>query len=181
MSGRIMENEEIIENEIKELEVLNQMSQVTTQEVDNAKIDSPVKFVEKSLSQFVADAFEVTRRDFELSDAIQQSLIQDLATGALTANQKIALLGTHSVNLNDRISKMVSPTLQLMTARQQAEIAAASQIATQKQAQNSITNITNLNQDAPKDVIQGMTLLNNLLTTIMKEKKEEEKETKENK
>jgi hypothetical protein len=167
------ELQQIVDNEIKELETLNQIAQTPSENAEQAKINSPVKYVELTLSKFVSDAFELTRRDFELGDAIHQSLIQDLQMGALTPNQKIALLGTHSVNLNDRISKLVSPTLQLMTARQQAEIAAASQIAQSKQAQNNVTNITALNQSAPKDVIQGMTLLNNLLSTIVKEKNEE--------
>jgi hypothetical protein len=152
------------EAEIQELEKMNLLVQTESKEVANARVNSPVVAVETSLAMFVKDAFDVTRKDFEFGQVIEESLITDLQDDKLNPNQKIALYSSYAVNNNDKISKLLAPIMQLMTARQQAELAAAAQVASTQVAATTVSN--DLNKTAPRDVLQGMAQLQNLLSKL---------------
>ena len=149
-----------VNTEITELERINHLMQSEDPAVIAARIDSPVKAVEGALSQFVKDAFDVTRSDFEFGKVIQDKLMQDIQNGSLNPNQLIALYSSFAVNSNDKISKLLSPIMQLMTARQQAELAAAASVANAHVNAEKANEIT---KTAPKDVLQGMKQLQDFL------------------
>lgn len=124
----------LIETEISTLENMNTMlSKPDTQQVQNARIDTPSEVVEKKLSEFVADAFSATNKDLEFNEKLKSELVNRLPS--LSDNQIIALFSNTNVNLNDKMSKLIAPTVGLMTAEKQAEIQAQQR---KEQAQNQI-------------------------------------------
>src|SRR5574344_1627026 len=125
---------QLIETEISTLENMNTMlSKPDTQQVQNARIDTPSEVVEKKLSEFVADAFSATNKDLEFNEKLKSELVNRLPS--LSDNQIIALFSNTNVNLNDKMSKLIAPTVGLMTAEKQAEIQAQQR---KEQAQNQI-------------------------------------------
>jgi hypothetical protein len=160
--------------ELSQLEKLNELAQKAENlpTIANAKIATPVQQVEKSLSKFIEDAFAVTREDFELGKVLNKALTDKIESGSFSENQLIALFNGYQININDKISKMVAPTLQLMTSRQQAEISAQAQVsAAEKQGGGNITSLTSINQAAPNEVLVGVKQLTDLLTAITQKNK----------
>lgn len=168
---------------IEVLEKMNELSINPPADVEAAKNkDSPLEAVEQDLAKFTQDNFSLLMTQSSWVQEIQAELRSRFGLsekdGGLSANQLIALLTNESVNLNDRIAKLLMPTFQLMTARQQAETAA-------KQAEMKNPNITinnggygspselknatsNLDKDHAQQVLQGMTALSNLSTLLSK-------------
>lgn len=168
---------------IEVLEKMNELSINPPKDVEEAKNkESPLEAVEDDLSKFTRDNFALLIKQSDWVQEIQNELRGRFGLsekdGGLSANQLIALLTNESVNLNDRIAKLLMPTFQLMTARQQAETAA-------KQAELKNPNITinngsaysqsdmrNINENLPKEhaqeVLQGMTALGNLSKLLSK-------------
>jgi hypothetical protein len=179
-----MENENIYNNdkniekqaetELSQLERLNKIAQQveTLSEINNAKIITPVQQVEKSLSRFIDDAFTVTREDFELGKVLNEVLADKIKNRDFNENQLIALFNGYQVNVNDKISKIVAPTLQLMTTRQQAEISAQAQVQAAEKQVGNVTSLTSINQSAPKEVLLGVKQLTDVLTLITQKNKE---------
>ena len=167
-------------NDNSDIEVLKQMNDLTNQvpaAVENAKLDSnkPIKDVEESLSKFTNDTFDIIRDEYsfqkDIESEIQNRLHLEEKDGGFSANQLIALHTNNSVNLNDRVSKVLGPTFQLMTSKQQAEIAAE---ASQKANPSTTINIgaagqdqmRSLNQDTPQQVLQGINAMAHLLNVL---------------
>jgi hypothetical protein len=171
------ENEDVekqAETELTQLERLNRLAQQvgTLPDLNNAKIVTPVQQVEKSLSRFIDDAFTVTREDFELGKVLNKVLGEKILNKEFNENQLIALFNGFQVNMNDKISKLVAPTLQLMTTRQQAEISAQAQVQAAEKQGSNITSLTSINQSAPKEVLLGVKQLTDVLTLITQKNKE---------
>ena len=170
----------------KSIEVLEKMNELAANppaDVEAAKNkDSPLEAVEQDLAKFTQDNFSLLMTQSNWVQEIQAELRSRFGLsekdGGLSANQLIALLTNESVNLNDRIAKLLMPTFQLMTARQQAETAA-------KQAELKNPNITinnggvgsssdmrvineSLSKDHAQEVLQGMTALGNLSNLLSK-------------
>lgn len=133
-----------------------------------------VSVVEKSLSEFVQDSFNVTRRDYEFNQKIQEAVAERLANNEFSNAELIALLTNNKVNDSDRLSKLLAPTFQMLTAKQNAEIQAASQErqaavqagAVLPSASNS-SSMKDLNNAASAEILQGMAQLQNLLSGLM--------------
>lgn len=168
---------ENVNKDIQVLEKMNDLSVNPPEDVIEAKVsDSPLESVERDLAKFTQDNFSLlmSQSDWvkEIQNEIRGRFGLSEKDGGLSANQLIALLTNESVNLNDRVSKLLGPTFQLMTARQQAEYAAKS--AEMKNPNITINNgscgdpatIRNATKDLDKDhaqqVLQGMTTLANL-------------------
>jgi ABC-type uncharacterized transport system YnjBCD ATPase subunit len=127
-----------------------------------AKELTPVAKIENGLSDFLSHTFQMVQEEDEFKKQIQAELIQRLPT--LKNTELISLGISQSTNQNDMLSKIVSPTMQLLTAAQQAEMAKQ-----QKEAQNvslSQTNIRELNTQAPTEVLTGMRALMELLRAV---------------
>jgi hypothetical protein len=77
------------------------------------------------------------------------------------------LLSNDSVNLNDRVSKVMAPTFSLITSKQQAEIAARTQ--QEKMGPGGVsssTNIKEINQALDADLLNGLKAFNDLMSTL---------------
>ena len=67
--------------------------------VQAAIIEKPTEVVEKRLSDFVADAFNATNKDFAFQEKLKDELLKRFSS--MTDAQIIALYSNNSVNLND--------------------------------------------------------------------------------
>ena len=141
---------------------------------------NPMESVEKSLSKFVDDAFDMTRSEFEFQKKIQEHALTRL--DKFTENQIIALLSNTGVNSADKISKTMNPWVQLATARQQAQIAAESAERTaaiqtgQSPASLGGTAMRDLNESASKEVLQGVASLSQILEFAINAAKDQTKD-----
>ena len=134
--------------------------------------NSPVSSVETALSEFVKDSFDVTRKDYEFNNKIQEEIAKRL--DEFSNSELILLLTNNKVNDSDRLSKMLAPSFQMLTAKQQAEITAASQ---EKQAAIQATgtvaasasqssSVKDMSDNASTELLKGMSQLSNLLSAI---------------
>ena len=167
------QDENLINTEIQTLESMNNMLKQDTQNVVAARIDTPTEAVEKKLSDFVADAFKATDKDFAFNEQLKAELSRRMPN--MTDNQFIALFSNYNVNLNDRVSKIIAPTFGMMQTKQQAEIAAAKQAAQNQIVINPGTNGAinpgsaldgNTNPEEVRDIIEGGNILSQLFTAI---------------
>src|SRR5574344_110682 len=145
-----------VQTEINALTTMNKNLTTVPKSVTDAEIKSPISSVENSLSQFVQDSFDVTRKDFEFNQSIQDEILSRLPE--FKNAELIALLTNNKVNDNDRINKILAPTFQLMTAKQQAEIAALSAQKNDKIDDLKSANMREINEDTDQKVLQGMTM-----------------------
>lgn len=153
-----------VQTEINALTTMNKNLTTVPKSVTDAEIKSPISSVENSLSQFVQDSFDVTRKDFEFNQSIQDEILSRLPE--FKNAELIALLTNNKVNDNDRINKILAPTFQLMTAKQQAEIAALSAQKNDKIDDLKSANMREINEDTDQKVLQGMTMLKNLIDAV---------------
>lgn len=178
-----------VDKNIETLTKMNELATTPSKEVDAAKLDSerPIKDVEESLSAFTKHTFDIIKEEYnfqkEIETEISQRLQLDTNDGGFTSNQLIALHTNNSVNLNDRISKVLGPTFQLMTSKQQAEIQAnaTAKAAAEKASVNinmggstpgSNEYMKSVNEKASQQTLQGLTQLYNLLGGIDIKQKE---------
>lgn len=168
MDNEILPEDSLATKEITVLEGMNKMLESNTDAVELAKIDTPVEAVEKKLSDFITDAFKATNRDFAFNEQLKDELLRRMPN--MTDNQFIALYSNNAVNINDRVSKLIAPTISMMQAKQQAEIAAA-----KAQAQNQIivapnaqggSTINALDPTVPSDALAGMDQFTKLLSAL---------------
>lgn len=160
-----------VSTEITTLESMNKELVSDTRSVEAARIVSPTDVVEEKLSDFVTDAFKATNKDLAFNEKLKDELVSRLHT--FTDNQLIALFSNTNVNLNDKISKLIAPTFQLMTATKNAEIVETAK-AKQQAANQVIVNTGNALQpndlgqtkEDTRDVMQGFNTLSNLLTAL---------------
>lgn len=158
-------------NEENELQVLSEMNELAVTEAPTVETEkSPIGAVENALSKFVQDAMDITREDFTFNKALQDEILSRLKN--LSDNQITTLFSNTNVNLNDKISKVLGPTFQLMTSKQQAEMAKAQ--VEQKALSTGVVvtgnDMRQVNANTSSEVLQGVTALNNLLSQIMKNK-----------
>jgi len=120
---------------------------------------SPVLKIETGLSNFLQNAFNIAEGEQQFHKRLQEEVINRLngttkpSADSLKNSELIALLTSNRTNVNDLFSKLVAPTLQLATARQQNEM------AKQQKTENptiSQTNIQEINNMAPAEVLAGM-------------------------
>lgn len=179
-----MQEDQEITKEITTLEKMNDLIEQPPAEVVEAKLSkTPLEDVERSLSDFTRDSFDLIRNDFqfreELKEEFRKRLQLDINQGGISSRDFLGFFNSESVNMNDRISKVLGPTFQLMTAEQQAiqmtkqaELKANStniQInnANQSQATQDKMKALNASEQVDQQTLQGMTQLANILQTMM--------------
>jgi hypothetical protein len=135
-------------------EDLQQLEQIQTA----AKEITPVSLIEHSLSKFLNDTFVMVREEDDYQKSIKAEVIKRLPD--LKPSELIALATSATTNKNDAISKVIAPTMQLLTAAQQNEMA-SKQKDIQAHSINQ-TNIREINNTAPSDVLNGLQALFNL-------------------
>lgn len=114
-------------------------------EVRKAEV-TPVDIVEGSVANFLGKLIDVTVESRKLSQSLEQSLEQDL--DEMTVTEKITLFNIDRSSTNDRWFKILSPTIGLLTARQQALIQAASKENQQAAAVQVNVGATGTSRDA---------------------------------
>ena len=99
---------------------------VTSMEVaEERKVErTAVNIVEDSVADFLERAIRATLESNKLSQALEDSLAADLSEMSVT--EKITLFNIDRSSTNDKWFKILSPSIGLLTARQQALIQAAS-------------------------------------------------------
>ena len=127
---------------ITELQTLEKLATVPSESAAVAKLnESPIRDVEKSLGDFTKHTFEIINKEYKFQETIEAEIAArlqlDAKDGGFTAKELIALHTNNSVNLNDRVSKVLGPTFTLMTEEVKAEIAART-AEKQQQAQVNI-------------------------------------------
>ena len=158
-----------IQEQIDTLVKIDNMMEVSPEKQQD---NSPVSSVETALSEFVKDSFDVTRKDYEFNNKIQEEIAKRL--DEFSNSELILLLTNNKVNDSDRLSKMLAPSFQMLTAKQQAEITAASQ---EKQAAIQATgtvaasasqssSVKDMSDNASTELLKGMSQLSNLLSAI---------------
>ena len=158
-----------IQEQIDTLVKIDNMMEVVPEKQQE---NSPVSSVETALSEFVKDSFDVTRKDYEFNNKIQEEIAKRL--DEFSNSELILLLTNNKVNDSDRLSKMLAPSFQMLTAKQQAEITAASQ---EKQAAIQATgtvaasasqssSVKDMSDNASTELLKGMSQLSNLLSAI---------------
>lgn len=166
-------DQNLVNTEIQTLENMNELLKKDTDSVAKIKEETPTEKVEKKLSDFIADAFKATCSDFAFLEALKQDGLRRLSS--MSDAQYIAFLGSSQVNMNDRISKLIAPTFGMMQTKQQAEIAAAKQMASQQVivnpqgGNNVVANPAQaLSGDAKEisDIINGGAVLTQLLQAL---------------
>ena len=128
---------------ITELQTLEKLAAVPSESAASAKLnESPIRDVEKSLGDFTKHTFEIINKEYQFQETIEAEIAArlqlDAKDGGFTAKELIALHTNNSVNLNDRVSKVLGPTFTLMTEEVKAEIAARTAEKQQQQAQVNI-------------------------------------------
>lgn len=173
-----MENDENVDQSIAVLQDMNTID--TTGAVAEAKLHkTPLQDVEESLGSFTKHTFEIVKDEYDFQKAIEseiQARLQlDPKDGGFNSKELIALHTNNSVNLNDRISKILGPTFTLMTEEVRAEINARAQVEKQQQASVNINVGTpdnmrmanetcgNGNKDNTQAILQGFTQLFNII------------------
>jgi hypothetical protein len=128
---------------------------------------SPVSRVEENLADFLSDAFAIAKADNDFLHEIQDEIRNRLSK--LDDSKLLALHVNHMTNRNDIYSKLVAPTMQLATAQQQAELAATKERQAAQSSSFSQTNIKEINNQVPQNVLAGMKTLNDLLSMLSKQ------------
>lgn len=169
-----------LNQDIATLEIMNKLASVDSPAVKEARLDSaPIRDVESSLASFTKHTFNIISEEYDFQKKIEDEIAARLQlsekNGGFSSKELIALHTNNFVNLNDRVSKVLGPTFQLMTSEVNADIAARASIEKQQQAQVNINLGTdsaqakNLNENcgASKEesqaILQGIFQLQNLL------------------
>lgn len=173
-------DEQNLNQDIATLETMNKLAGTDSPAVKEARLDSaPIRDVESSLASFTKHTFNIISEEYDfqkkIEDEIKARLQLSEKNGGFSSKELIALHTNNFVNLNDRVSKVLGPTFQLMTSEVNADIAARASIEKQQQAQVNINLGTdsaqakNLNENcgASKEesqaILQGIFQLQNLL------------------
>lgn len=151
-----------------------------------ARIENPLSKVEESLARYISTraTMDLDRNDF--SKLIMDKLAARI--DEMSTEQLLGLFGTDRVTSTDAMSKFLGPTSQVITAKQQAEIAAESRrlSAQEKQAgvQIAIGQVGNNTQQAqlaaeaaPRQALQGLTIISQLIQAIEKTEKSDSVDT----
>lgn len=126
-----------------------------------------------TLTTFVADICDQVRREDEYIDKLKEVALKEAQAGNLKPSELIALLTSATTNKNDLVSKTLGPTMGLLTAAQQNEMNERKEALKEKEkeVQNS-SNIRNISNMAPSDVLIGLQALFTQTSILSKNKVE---------
>lgn len=155
------ENNENLPSTVEEKQISEVVEKVT-----------PVSMMTNALSTFMADIFEEVRQEDMYINTLRQDIIADLPK--MKPSEKIALITSETTNRNDMASKVISPTMQLLTTMQQNEIAERKErMKEQEQQVLKVSNVSQVSEIAPGEVLAGLQALFNMQTIITPERKTE--------
>lgn len=141
MEDKTTENIDIVKTD-KQLDLAARaLANIENTEETKQEESSPIRMVENSIANFLEQAIKVTIDSTKLSQALENSLIDSLPE--MKTDEKIALFNIERSSNNDRLFKLLSPTINMITAKQQAEI----QAQAKKEAQQAAVQV-NVNGSA---------------------------------
>lgn len=150
-----------MEEEKKELASVVSENQIST----IAEKVTPVSMMENALSTFMADIFEEVRQENLYAATLREHVLSRL--DEMKPSEIIALITSESTNKNDLVSKVISPTMQLLTVAQQNELAERKEKAKEEEKKVvSTSNIGQVSELAPSEVLVGLQTLFNM-TSMM--------------
>lgn len=143
--------------------------------IENANISK----VEKQLVDYYEEITHSTESDIEFNEYMKEEL--KMKFSEMSAKEMMNFYTNYNVNLNDKISKSLAPVSQLLTAKQQAEIAEQSRkerqvsSATQINIQTGATpsDYEKKNAEADAAVIQGLNMIYQMVQGYNKATSEE--------
>lgn len=125
---------------------------------------TPTSKIEAGLSDFLTDTFKMVQEEDLYKKSIQSEIISRLSS--FKNSELIALATSQATNENDMLSKIVSPTMALLTAAQQAEMARQQKEVQNQQNVLSQVNVREVNQVTPNEVQVGMKALMDLVQAV---------------
>lgn len=144
-----------------------QIHTIASPVVEDIEKVTPVTIMENSLSTFMTDVFNQVREEEDYQKKIKEQIVQNLPT--MKNSELIALMTSASTNKNDLISKVIAPTMGLMTAAQQNELAERKEAAKEKQVIGTAAgDITQVSTIVPGEVLVGLKGLFDIATTFAK-------------
>lgn len=158
---------------MSETELIEYANTPTPAEVTEvAEKVTAVSMMENGLATFMMDIFDQVRKEDALQSAIDAELIAQLPN--MKPNELIALKTSTGANKNDLVSKVVSPTMQLMAAAQQNELNERREAAKEREATKVISqsNIRQVTDMAPSEVLVGLQALFNYGMAVQKNPKQ---------
>lgn len=175
------ENNETMNKELQTLETMNSLAETPDKSVQDAKLsENTIEDLSRSLANFTKDSFALIKQDFsfreELKDEFRKRIQLDPKDGGITSRDFLGFFNSESVNMNDRLSKVLGPTFQLMTSEQQAVYAAKQAelkaAGTNIQINTGAANqaqMRSINESAEVDqkTLQGLTQLNNMIQMMV--------------
>lgn len=116
----------------KQLDLATRAISAIEKSEDRKDSVTPVDIVELSVAKFLQSAMDTAVESKRLKNALEDSLIEDLPK--MNVSEKITLFNIERSSSNDRDFKLISPSIGMVTARQQAMIQAASKAEAQQAA-----------------------------------------------
>lgn len=145
---------------------------------------TPMEIVERNVSDFLGKSFAVAIRSTRLSDALEESFVDDIKSGTMKTDEKITLYNIERSSSNDRLFKLISPSIGLITERQRAEIQERSKREQQAAAAVQVNVQTGANSidaqvasSTPANVEAGLNTIYQLMQAAMLRKAKESAET----
>lgn len=164
-----MSNEvENIISEENQLDLATKALKAVEKSEDRKDEITPVDIVESSVADFLGKAIDVTLYSSKLSQALENDLVSDIPN--MSTSEKITLFNIDRSSANDRLFKLLSPTIGLISARQQAMIQAAGKEAAQQAAVQVNVNAAggvdaNVAANTPQEVKAGLNAIFQLINS----------------
>lgn len=131
--------------------------------------------LEEALTKFMVKAYEESsQKDFDFEDYLQIKLREAIESGEISGPQLMTLYLNHQTSRNDRLSRLITPFANI--AAKKAELASLEAIK-ELELKHSIDSedFKSANEKAPsKNILQGLSTLNQLLGEFASNQKEEE-------
>ena len=135
---------------------------ITEQQIHEiAEKSTPVKLIENSLAKFLQDTFMMAREEDEYQKKLKEEIIRRLPD--MKPSELIALMTSASTNKNDMLSKLISPTMSLLTASQQNELSLRQ---AEKSPQYTQNNIKEINTNTPAEIMIGLESLRHFMSSL---------------
>lgn len=165
------ENVDKLVSDDTQLSLATQALKAVETSEDRKDTKTPVDIVEGSVADFLGKAIDATLYSTKLSQALEDDLISDLPS--MSTSEKITLFNIDRSSANDRLFKMLSPTIGLISARQQAMIQAAGKAEAAQQAAAVQVNIgaasggldANVAANTPQEVKAGLNAIFQLIAS----------------
>lgn len=115
-----------------------------------------------TLTAFVDDVCEQVRQEELYISQLRECALREAQSGGMKASELIALLTSATSNKNDLVSKVISPTMQLLAEAQRNEIQERREIQKEKEEMKKMVSPSGIRQVsdiAPSEVLIGLQAL----------------------